>query len=61
MALVTGFLPRRPGFEPRSGHVGFVVDKVARGQVSSEYFGLLAGIPSARSLTPPQERKRKGV
>jgi hypothetical protein len=23
----------------RSGHVGFVVDKVALGQVSSEYFG----------------------
>jgi hypothetical protein len=21
--------PRRPGFDPRSGHVGFVVDKVA--------------------------------
>jgi hypothetical protein len=28
-----------PGFEPRSGHVGFVVDKVALGQVFSEYFG----------------------
>jgi hypothetical protein len=27
------------GFEPRSGHVGFVVDKVALGQVFSEYFG----------------------
>jgi hypothetical protein len=27
---------RRPGFEPRSGHVGFVVDKVALGQVLSE-------------------------
>jgi hypothetical protein len=37
--LVTGFPPRRPGFEPRSGHVGFVVDKVALWQVSSEYFG----------------------
>jgi hypothetical protein len=32
--LVAGFLPRRPGFDPRSGHVGFVVDKVALGQVS---------------------------
>jgi hypothetical protein len=31
--------PRRPGFDLRSGHVGFVVDKVALGQVSSEYFG----------------------
>jgi hypothetical protein len=27
------------GFEPESGHVGFVVDKVALGQVFSEYFG----------------------
>jgi hypothetical protein len=26
------------GFDPRSGHVGSVVDKVALGQVFSEYF-----------------------
>jgi hypothetical protein len=32
------FQPRRPGFEPSSGHVGFVVDKVALGQVFSDYF-----------------------
>jgi hypothetical protein len=31
--------PRRPRFEPRSGHVGFVVDKVKLGQVFSECFG----------------------
>jgi hypothetical protein len=31
--------PRRPGFDPRSGYVWFVVDKVALGQVFSEYFG----------------------
>jgi hypothetical protein len=31
---VTGFPQKRPGLEPRSGHVGFVVDKVALGQVS---------------------------
>jgi hypothetical protein len=37
--LAAGFPPRRPGFEPGSGHVGFVVDKVALGQVFSEYFG----------------------
>jgi hypothetical protein len=37
--LMDGFPPRRPGFEPGSGHVGFVVDKVALGQVFSEYFG----------------------
>jgi hypothetical protein len=28
-----------PGFEPGSGHVGFVVDKAALGQIFSEYFG----------------------
>jgi hypothetical protein len=27
------------GFDPRSGHVEFVVDKVALGQIFSEYFG----------------------
>jgi hypothetical protein len=37
--LVAGFPPRRPGFEPGSGNVGFVVDKVALGQIFSEYFG----------------------
>jgi hypothetical protein len=37
--LVAGFPPRRPAFEPGSGHVGFVVDKVELGQVLSEYFG----------------------
>jgi hypothetical protein len=35
--LVAGFPPRRPEFEPGSGHVGFVV-KMALGQVFSEYF-----------------------
>jgi hypothetical protein len=40
--LVAILPPRRPGFEPRSGHVGFVVDKVALGQVFSEYFGFPA-------------------
>jgi hypothetical protein len=29
---------RRPGFEPRSSHVGFVVDKVGLRQVFSEFF-----------------------
>jgi hypothetical protein len=37
--LVAGFPPRRPGFHPGSGQVGFVVNKVAQGQVFSEYFG----------------------
>jgi hypothetical protein len=34
-ASQAGFPPRRTGFEPGSGHVGFVVDKVALGQVFS--------------------------
>jgi hypothetical protein len=33
------FPPRRPGFDPSFGNVGFVVDEVALGQVFSEYFG----------------------
>jgi hypothetical protein len=36
--LVGDFPPRRPGFDPGSGQVGFV-DKVALGQVFSEYSG----------------------
>jgi hypothetical protein len=32
--LVADFPPRRPGFNPKSTHVRFVVDKVALGQVS---------------------------
>jgi hypothetical protein len=35
---VAGFPQRRLGLEPRPGHVGFVVDKVALGQVFSEHF-----------------------
>jgi hypothetical protein len=31
--LVAGFPPRRPGFKHGSGQVGFVVDKVALGQI----------------------------
>jgi hypothetical protein len=31
--LAAGLPPRRPGFNPGSVHVGFVVDKVALGQV----------------------------
>jgi hypothetical protein len=57
---------------PRSGHVGFVVDKVALGQVFSEYFlsseagtigQLVADVSSGHSLTPPREtlKKCKGV
>jgi hypothetical protein len=37
--VVAGFPPWRPGFDPKSSHVRFVVKKVALGQVCSEYFG----------------------
>jgi hypothetical protein len=38
--LVACLSPRRPGFDPGSVHVGFMVDKVALGQVfPPEYFG----------------------
>jgi hypothetical protein len=37
--LIAGFPPWQPGFDPRSGYVGFMVDKVALGQVLFEYFG----------------------
>jgi hypothetical protein len=37
--LVAGFTPRQPEFDPRSSHVGFVVDKVALWQVFSSYLG----------------------
>jgi hypothetical protein len=37
--LVAGLPQRLPGFDPRPSHVGFVVAKVALGQVLSEYFG----------------------
>jgi hypothetical protein len=39
--LVAGFPPQLPGFSPGSGHVGFVVDNVAQGQVFSKCFGSL--------------------
>jgi hypothetical protein len=41
----SGFPPRRPGYKPRSVHVGFVVDKMALGQVFSEHFPLPILIP----------------
>jgi hypothetical protein len=36
-AVIPGLPPRWPGFDPRSDHVGSVVDKVAVQQVFSEY------------------------
>jgi hypothetical protein len=37
--LVADFPSRCPGFDPRTYHVRSVVDRAARGQVCSEYFG----------------------
>jgi hypothetical protein len=48
--LVVGFPPRPTGFELGLGHVGFVVDKVALGQVFSEYFGFLCQFSFHRLL-----------
>jgi hypothetical protein len=48
--LVTGFPSRRPAFESKSGHVGFMVDKVAPEQVFSEYFGFLCQFSFHRLL-----------
>jgi hypothetical protein len=39
MRLFAAFPLQWPGFQPRSGNVGFVVDKVALWQVLPEYFG----------------------
>jgi hypothetical protein len=49
--------PRRPGFDPGSVHVGFVVDKVTLGQVFPEYFGFLLSISFNRcSFTRRNEK-----
>jgi hypothetical protein len=44
--LVTGLPPRRSGFAPGSVHVGFVGDKVAMGQVFSQFFGFSLSVSS---------------
>jgi hypothetical protein len=36
--VLGGFLSNMSGIEPTSGHVGFVVDEEALGQVSTEHF-----------------------
>jgi hypothetical protein len=35
--LVAGFPPQRPGFDPISGYVDFVLDRVVLGQVFSKF------------------------
>jgi hypothetical protein len=39
--LKQSFPPQRPGFAPGSSQVGFSVDKMAIGQIFSEYYGFL--------------------
>jgi hypothetical protein len=36
---ILNYICSSPGFNPRSGNVGFVVDEVALEQVFSQYFG----------------------
>jgi hypothetical protein len=46
--LFAVFPPRWPGFKPKSGKAGLVVDKVTLGQVFSKYFSFichLSGLP----------------
>jgi hypothetical protein len=38
--VVTSFPPWRPGFDPRSDHMGFLLNNVTFGRAFSEYFGL---------------------
>jgi hypothetical protein len=56
--LVAGLPPRRPVFDPESVHVGFLVEKVAMGQVFPEYFGFPLSISFHRcSFTWKKEKK----
>ena len=57
--LDAGLSPRRGGFDPRSVHVGFVVDKLALVQVSpTEYFGFPLSISFHRcSITRKNGKK----
>jgi hypothetical protein len=51
MGTVAGFPSRLPGFEHDSGHVEFVVDKVALMQAFSEYFGFPVNLHSTNCST----------
>jgi hypothetical protein len=50
--LVVVFRQRRPGFESMSGHVGFVVDKVAWGRFSPSTSASPANSRSTDCATP---------
>jgi hypothetical protein len=57
--LVAGLSPRRTGFDPGSVHVGFVVDKVALGQVFLRVlrFSLVNFIPPVLHYTDKRQKK----
>ena len=58
--LVAGLPPRRHGFDPGSVHVGFVVDKVALGQVFPPRvlrFSPVNFIPPVLHYTEKQKKK----
>jgi hypothetical protein len=52
--LVVGFPPRRLLFDPTSGHVGFVADRVALGPISGR-------LTKWTQSTPPQEIRIIGI
>jgi hypothetical protein len=55
--LIAGLSQQRHGFDPGSVHVGFVVDKVALGQVFPENFGFPLSISFHRySITWKNEK-----
>jgi hypothetical protein len=58
--LVAGLSPRRSGVDPGSVYVGFVVDKVALGQVFfPEYFGFPLSVSFHRCTGAPLLGKNK--
>jgi hypothetical protein len=59
--LVAGLPPRRSRFDPGSLHVGFVVDKVALGQIFSPVlrFSLVSFIPLVLHYFEKWKRKKK--
>jgi hypothetical protein len=57
--LVAGLSPRRPGFDPGSVHMGFVVDKVALGQVFPRVLRFSLSISFHRCCIKLEKRKKK--
>jgi hypothetical protein len=58
--LIAGFSQRRPGFDPRLVHVGFVVEKVTLGQVFPRVlrFFHVSFIPQVLDYTEKREKKQ---